>query len=940
MDPYSNHSRASNGLGRTHRTQPTPTEHPRDSPVPPVYPISPLLLERLQRSRLENDRVSSRSSTDMLSSAGSRHVRSPSPTGSHRPGSGGGLDSAKGKKGLGVKEMEQTLSTLHKQNFDLKLELYHRRERQTALEERLETLEREAKERDELNDALVKELEKRDKAVEEAIGMILTLEKRVEQLLLERKMVRQVEEAGNAYPRIESPAVTPGPKHSEFDPSPFSETKTPVRMPSFVSERSENTENLRGVYLGALAGESALTLPRLTEDTPDTTRMDPRLASPALSELSESSFISIYGRGRTADLSSPLGNNPWPWDGPSATPLTTIESPTRVKSATPSRQQRPSSSRAASGQYHNIGDVLHSRPSPLQRIERLATPRAAVRGSPGSPRPSTASKDKDQSPLTRPATSHAQPKTKKEKREALERVLTQGQFSSPQALPPTPDTLSSATLPHNETPTKDQGPENERSYLRLTETNTSKASGQDEQKLPSRPAQPFSTTAFESRKHLLADGPPSTSAAATDNQQYRPAPETANARVRSGSRRDSTTSSVDTWLRESMKPESMDALDPMSSISQARTSPQNGRGSPDLFSFPTSNTGWAANAMFGSLGGTGYLRAGGKASATPIADMLDAISASVPTPPIAAVAAAAPPPPNRRSSLFARTGASADATPGTESTPQSPPRAGLSTSSQMKSPSRGNRARSNSTDVRPPTRQLTDLGLKQDRAMTVPPKQVLAPPPPPSKQQDNAHTGTPNKQDNTPSTKQRHYPPTTSRPRSRGLNNFFRRSTGSAGDAPPAPPASAPPTSENLFKPPPMGMPSWVRRGSLSLGDEDRASATPPPILRNKAGEGGIRVVGDDEDGDGGVVLEPSPATPGGNGGVPVGVVPGGSGHHRKPSSRKSWGGSSGGGHSGVEGGEGGGVLLGGGGSVGGGGGKRKWLGLGRVSSLRNRGGA
>jgi uncharacterized membrane protein YgcG len=931
MDPYGAPSRTSNGLARTHRTQ--TIEHPESSPV---YPISPLLLERLQRSRqVENDRVSSRSSTDMLSSStGSRHVRSPSPTGSHPPGSSGGVDPAKAKKGLGVKEMEQTLSTLHKQNFDLKLELYHRRERQTALEERLERLEREAKERDDLNDSLVKELEKRDKAVEEAIGMILTLEKRVEQLLLERKMVRQVEVAGTAYPRIESPVATPGPKGpAGFDPSTFSEAKTPVRMPSFVSERSENTDNLRSVYLSALAGESALTLPRLTEDTPDTTRMDPRLASPALSDLSESSFISIYGRGRPVDLSSPPGNSPWPWDGSSKTQLPTIESPTRVKSATPSRQHRPSSSRAASGQYHNIGDVLDGTPSPLQRLERLEFTRAAARG---SPRPPTATKDKDQSPLARPPTSHAQPKTKKEKREALERVLTQGHFSSPQTLPPTPDTLSTTTLPRNETPSKDQSPDHERSYLCLTETNTSKASGQEEQKSPSRPTQPASTTAFDSRKHHLPTDPSGATApaVAADNRHPRPPPETVNARVRDGSsgdprhkRRDSTTSSVDTWLRESMKPDSMDALDPMSSISQARTSPGNGRVSPDLFAFPTSNAGWATHAMFGSLKGTGYLRAGGKNASTPIADMLDAIGASVPTPPIPgsgritpilSAAPIAPPPPNRRSSLLARTGPTADATPGTESIPQSPPRAGPSTSAQVKSPSHGSRARSNSTaDVRPPTRQqLAELGLKQDRAMTVPPKQVHALPP---AKQDNGPSKPSQLQ---PLPKQRHYPPTTSRPRSRGLNNFFRRSTGSAADVP-APPASAPPT-DTPFKPPPltsMGIPSWVRRGSLA--DEDRASATPPPILRNK---GVAARVGDEEDLDGGVELEPSPG-----GGVPVGVMPG-----SKPSSRKSWGGSSGGG---VEGGEGGGVSLGGSGG-GGGGGKRKWLGLGRVSSLRNRGGA
>ncbi|KAG7294650.1 hypothetical protein NEMBOFW57_004727 [Staphylotrichum longicolle] len=345
MDLYGAPSRSSNSSSRAHRTN--PTEHPKSSPV---YPISPLLQERLQRSRREeSDRVSSRSSTDMLSSStNSRHVRSPSPTGSHRTGSSGGHDPAKQKKGLGVKEMEQTLSTLHKQNFDLKLELYHRRERQTALEDRLDKLEREAKERDELNDSLVLELEKRDKAVEEAIGMILTLERRVEQLLLERKMVRQVETAGAAYPRIASPVTTPGPSNNpHLESSPFGEAKTPIRMPSFVSERSENTENLRSVYLGALAGESSLTLPRLPEDTPDTARIDP------------------------------------------------------------------------SGQYHNIGDVLDIRPSPLHRLEKFDGTRAAGRN---SPRPLTARKDKEKSPFNRPSAHHLQPKTKQEKREALERL--------------------------------------------------------------------------------------------------------------------------------------------------------------------------------------------------------------------------------------------------------------------------------------------------------------------------------------------------------------------------------------------------------------------------------------------------------------------------------------------------------------------------------------
>ncbi|KAK3906125.1 hypothetical protein C8A05DRAFT_12105 [Staphylotrichum tortipilum] len=906
MDSYGapSHGAGSSSLVRPplHVQPAAVVDHVQSSPV---YPISPLLQERLQRSRrVENDRMSSRPSTDMLSSStSSRLVRSPSPTSSQRTGSSsGGFDPAKTKKGLGVKEMEQTLSTLHKQNFDLKLELYHRRERQTGLEDRLEALEREAKERDDLNDSLVRELEKRDKAVEEAIGMILTLEKRVEQLLLERNMVHQVEADGAAYPRISSPVSTPAPprKTPKFEPSPFGEAKTPIRMPSFVSDRSENTENLRSVYLGALAGESALTLPRFGEDTPDTTRMDPRFASPALSELSQSSFISVYGRGTTAELSSPPGNSPWPWDRSSPmTPQPAVESPTRLPTATPSRQHRPGSSRTASGQYHNIGDVLDMSSSPLQRIEKLDPTRAS--------RPLTANRDKDRMPVPRPPALQPQIRSKQEKREALERVLTQGHFSTPQTLPPTPDTLSTATLPHNETPTKEHGSETERGCHRATETAASRAPSHDENKLlpPSRGAQPASTTAFDSRKHLQP----------TDDMSDTRAPRSATeTRARDGSswggdaprykpghRRDSTTSSVDTWLRESLKPDSVDALDPLSSVSQTNVSIRDGRISPDLFSFPSSTAGWSANAMFGALTGSRYAGAGGKNGLTiPVADMLGAIGAAVPSPPpilraghitpILSGGPSAPPPPNRRSSLAAKTGSTPDATPGAESNPPRP-------SPHGKSPARAGRARSNSTDVRPPIRPPTDFGLKQDRAMT------------------------------------RHYPPTTSRPRSRGLNNFFRRSTGSA-DVPP-PPASAPPT-ESAFKPPPpaqqqqattgMGMPSWVRRGSV--GDEDRTGATPPPILRNKAGSS-RGMGGDDEDGDGGVVLGQMSGMIVG-GGAPLGVVP----QPQKMSSRKSWGAASGG--SG-EGGEGGGVLIGNAG--GGGAGKRKWLGLGRVSSLRSRGG-
>lgn len=100
-----------------------------------------------------------------------------------------------------------------------------------------------------------------------------------------------------------------------------------------------------------------------------------------------------------------------------------------------------------------------------------------------------------------------------------------------------------------------------------------------------------------------------------------------------------------------------------------------------------------------------------------------------------------------------------------------------------------------------------------------------------------------------------------------------------------------------------MGLPSWGKRASLV--EDDRESATPPPIMRNKAPP---RL----EDEGGGAPLEPH----GSGGGAPIGNIPDvpatgpsaeatSNGAPINPTPRHE------------------------------GGGKLKWLGLGRVSSLR-----
>ncbi|KAK3315586.1 hypothetical protein B0H66DRAFT_584008 [Apodospora peruviana] len=895
--------------------------------------MSTFLQERLDRERrVESERSSSRASNDRMSGSAELRPGQSSPTKKdnaegRRPGSSSGAEAASKKKGLGLKEMEQTLSTLHKQNFDLKLELYHRRERQNGIEERLEKLEAEKAQTDQINDQLIEELEKRDKAVEEAVAMIVVLEARVEQLLREREMVRQVEEAGMYYPRSDSPGPMSTPKMKLLDLPRLDDTKDLSRMPSFLSERSENTENLRNVYLGVRG--SVVSLPRMGDDAPETDRIN----SPTLSVLSESSFTSIYGQKHHGGSPSPEVT-PGSYDGSTQNRgLPALDSSSQHH-ATPTRPRQSSALRVTAnglGPFQNINDVLDLGGSPLQRLEKLETTLTAMNN---ASRPATSYQEKDR-PSSRPSQTYAQPRTKQEKRQALQKVLTQGPLGRElphlHGLPPTPDTISTSTLRRyqnsNDTLSRDQSLVHERSYLALSETTTSQASAFDGRDMPGRAAQPPSTTAFDSLRQLPEDGKLDPHFNIPQSRRPRSASESTVSRNRrdewdsDGSDdgladgADSLSSSFDPWLKESLKPNragAVDALDPSNSASQAGLGQNNGRISPDLFSFPTGTNGWATGAMFGPIAGSGYMGANRSGLPTPMAETLDALGRSLPTPMFGSGlvstpngARDAPPPPNRRSSLHARTG-STTAVLSANSIPPSPARPSpTSAKCNSKSPGKGSRRRSNSTDVvQPlptPVEKMRDIG----RASTVPPKQIHLPPPPAPEPPSQ------------PLPKQRHYPPTASQaPRSRVLNSLFRRSTGSAESVQqPAAPASAPPTEMTFNNLPAtmsamsVGIPSWGRRSSLV--EDERASATPPPILRNKGG-------GSEVDGDGGVPLEPQLS-----GGAPIGDIPGGEGQQTKPRTSGRAGPGS---------------TLGSGAQPAPAGpepGRRRWLGLGRVGSMR-----
>lgn len=783
-------------------------------------PASALLQEKLQRERRSEiqrnlDRLADEMGTaDNTQPTTSTPVRCATADG-RRPGSSDANGDAGKKKGLALKEMEQAMSTLHKQNFDLKLELFHRRQRQSVLEEKVETLEAEKAQIQETNETMIRELEKRDKAVEEAVTMIVTLEARIELLLREREMlkqVKQVEADKVLIAKLAAASSVSGP--TDIDTTNARDTTVPndhgrglARMPSFLSERTENTENLRNVYLGAQGSILSLS------------KTDPRAdnggyVSPNMSILSESSFVSIYGT-QTAPRNISSHQH--------------AESETRPEDAA-----GRGGGRSLSMSMH---DATPTRPSakeaiekgattsPLRRLEKLDSSPVIHETSVEAPlgrdieRPATSIKLAKPQPLIRVRNA------REKKPASTRRVITDVPTHRAHALPPTPDTMSSsmnhslcsddttrhhgrddqeATYPVTSRATLDQTDEVEPGHWRF------KGSGA---------AQPPSVTAFTGRKDHSSTNYADLSLGLP--RRPRSADETTTSRHRldwdSGSEFDdaaSEVSSFDHWMREGLRPSRGGQAQAQNgaAVSQRYAS----RGTPDLFGFPSDSKGWQSNHMFGALNGNGYYGA-----AAPFASALDNMGDSLPAPEagiygkgLAGASSprptgnvpAPPPAPNRKSSLRART--SAPGTPMTTRPPRPFGRHGDSDSSRKSS--------------------LTGQAQGTSDRWTASNSRSITPTPQDRPQEEASGT-------------KRHYPPTASqqqqqapsRPRSRGITSLFRRSLGSSH---PQPSASVP-NNQSPFPPPaksdpplePVGVPTWERRG------DEEMSATPPPIMRKRA---------------------------------------------------------------------------------------------------------
>ncbi|CAG9982646.1 unnamed protein product [Clonostachys byssicola] len=779
--------------------RPSSQQLSRDSPKEPARqtPVSSLLHERLQKERQSESAklASSRLNNESNNSLDKMSNIQRSPTRSvgldiSRPNSGAGGGEPAARKGLGIKEMEHVVSSLHKQNFDLKLELYHRRERQTMLEENMETLRSEKCAAEELNNKLAEEVEKRDKAVEEAVAMIVTLEARIEELTKGNSHLGRLAEPQGLFspPDVDYSSQGLAPAPEIIDPRWIDfDGRSINRMPSFLSDQSENTENLRNVYIGARG--SLISLPRVSESALDM-HSDPinGLSSPTLSVLSESSFVSVYGQ-KGQDLTLPstideplsldgMTHDMGKQDGTGRLRVTTEARPVD------SRTEGPTSRMHGSSQFQPIASIMGG--SPLQKIEKMDPGYSPRRQ---TPQPTNrAMKPPPTSDGTKVAPLHGRRATLETKRETLRRVITDtpgGVSLHESGMPPTPDTISSATL-------------NRMKHSNDTLGNRSFSGGSERNGYPMEAADNKGATPTNNspavvkpaHNHKLSHKSPVLhtvdpwSHLAREIQRPRSADESTVSHRRenrwsmdSADTENTFESSLDIWLR----------------AGGGKAQADDRGGSPDMFGFPggPSMGSWGMNAIMGH--GNDQKTEGNHVDGKQLEELFSVQQALFGTGP--------PSPPNRRSSLQARAGQN-------NSKAEHEQKLSQHEAVQKFFGRRPRHARTNSDDAQ------MRAGMK-----TPVQAQFFQPP----KQSPNCSQ----------KRQQTQYPPIAGQHGARnGLTRLWRRSFGAGASLPPAE-GPIPDNSEMPARDVPNAPQTQTSVSrNVALLDDDRSGATPPPIAR------------------------------------------------------------------------------------------------------------
>ncbi|KAL9606957.1 MAG: hypothetical protein Q9167_008080 [Letrouitia subvulpina] len=339
----------------------------------------------------------------------------------HNRRSSGITKSNIGVKDMGLRETEEYVSKLNKENFDLKLELYHYRKRIDAWEaknQKCEELETQNQELLSINESLLQELEKRNAAVQEAVAIICELEAKLEgtntgstnpmstvaspedtelgrgrsPTQRQRDPTTQLNSKGNAEALNHRP-ITPveQPKAQSGIPPPFSHMQalSPGKSPSFLRDSRVSANALRDLYGN---GDKSLntnpSIPSLRRPTSilsqdeyvETLDEDDLSLNPKrLSLLSLSSFLSVYGKPKDTSPSPDRPERVGEITNEESLSFSQRMSPqeSRIKqwvdsSAQPSTPTKNSAKFGKDNTFSSIGEVLHEAQPKLQETRSIS----------------------------------------------------------------------------------------------------------------------------------------------------------------------------------------------------------------------------------------------------------------------------------------------------------------------------------------------------------------------------------------------------------------------------------------------------------------------------------------------------------------------------------------------------------------------------------------
>ena len=440
--------------------------------TPAANPTSGLLQDMLREKKAQSQRV--KKTYDLnghMSGQDSRDIQSsPSASMNLRDRSDGhprrsSVRNVTVPKEMGIREMEEYISKINKQNFDLKLEVFHRRQRNEVLETRLEKLqELEANniELHSINEELLLELEKRDVAIQEAVGLICELEEKNNDLQMAVVGMEFTQNSGTlgAEPVNEKNGIMASSlstisgtngneKAPTSDTSPQTDLQAPPehslsaadtlsppkarparRIPNFSRDTKKSTQVLRSMYSTASFASLARPASIFSGDEDDEYVDRDMNNSPRLSLLSESGFSSVYGGRKDHMFAEREGVVPPLPEMPDINLQLDSQRESRLHKWLDERNmpRTPSPKATAYDKTSSIDKVLSEEP-PFSRV-----------------RSSTEKTSADQDPRAQ-RTPEKQPT--KQARSPEKRVAAPsfgGPLFGSAVLPPTPDTMSTATL--------------------------------------------------------------------------------------------------------------------------------------------------------------------------------------------------------------------------------------------------------------------------------------------------------------------------------------------------------------------------------------------------------------------------------------------------------------------------------------------------------------